>query len=993
MAPPYAGPHMPRPVAAFVEPFTAARHDHLELLWSYYQRAKAGHANVVVVVGEPGIGKTYHLARLATRAAQEGATILQGHASETEGMPPYLPFLEALGAYIRFAPVDQLREQASFAPETLASILPELTTRLGPLPASNPLLPERQRLRLYEAIGSLLEAMSLAQPVLLLLDDLHLADAESLSLLCYLVRHHASARLLILGAAREGQHQEHPAFIHAMTELTRHRVLTTLKVPRRSLLEVESLAQSYLGTSVSPAVAVLLAVHSEGNPLFAEELLRCWVESGALIQEDGQWSLAASVDSALLPSGISHMLRQQLAQLCPQAVEHLRAAAIIGRTFSASLLSALEEQEVETVEEYLQEAARACLVVSDGADGFRFSHRAIHEYLYQQVTTSRRQRLHGLIAHLLAARSDREQDENNSQLAELAHHCAASGERALGIPYSQRAVAQAWREYIAQAFAALIQTPLQGAAAGEPSPEARLPGAGRSHCLRDCEEEARPRAQSAGVWLALAGRLEAAARSAQEVGLLEWSEEALLAARAALNDALALVEQQPSLEEVQQLAHLVAPLVSNNRYQSEGQDCARRLLALAHRLAEARAAPLAPAARDASVFGWSRLDTAHLHAWERVLTLIESSDSPEGTDSCWLSLAGAYYWRADLRHAYDVALRWVSWAERAQSPRRLWAARAWLAWLHASRGAFAEAEQALEQAQSSMAAADPQQPNPLHALRGLLAFEREEYAVAGQAFQALLDKPQTRDEAGIWLAPLAGLIFLRAGKQAEAQRYRGELRALLMRLPPGTLPTLPLMLALALLALARGEPEEAQALYQGLLPFQGQCCCFLVDRVLGSIAACSGDGNAAAHLARAEEIARREGLLPELARTLLARADLEQARDKEGGTAQANAYLAEALALCERLSMRETACTIRSRLGLLPSQPEKLSPAPLPAGLTRREVDVLRLVAEGMRNGQIARKLHLSEKTVANHLTIIFQKTASENRAAAAAFAIRQGLA
>ncbi len=977
MAPPYAGPHVPRPVSAFVEPFTAARHDHLELLWSYYQRARAGHANVVVVLGEPGIGKTYHLARLATRAAQEGATILQGHASETEGMPAYLPFLEALGAYIRAAPVDQLREQISFAPEALASILPELTTRLGPLPAFNALPPERQRLRLYEAVGSLLEAMSLAQPVLLLLDDLHLADAESLSLLCYLVRHHASARLLILGAAREGQRQEHPAFIRAMTELTRHRVLTTLKVPGRALLEVESLARSYLGGPVSPAVTVLLAVHSEGNPLFAEELLRCWVESGALIQQDGQWSLAASVDSVSLPPGISTMLRQQLAQLCPQAAEHLRAAAIIGRTFSASLLSALQEQEVETVEEYLQEAARACLVVSDGADGFRFSHRAIHQYLYQQVTTSRRQRLHGRIAHLLAARSDQEQDGNRNRLAELAHHFALSGDRARGIEYAQRAVAEALRAYMAQRFGALIQTPLQGAAAGEPSAEALLPGA----------------AQSVGAWLALVGKLEAAARSAQAAGLLEWSGEALLAAQAALDDALALVERQPSLEAAQQLALLVAPLVSRSRYQPEGQDCARRLLALAHCLAEARAAPLADTASDASLFGWSRLNTAHLRAWERVLTLIESSASPEGTDSCWLFLAGAYCWRADVWQAYDVALRWISWAERSQAPGRLWAARAWLAWLHASRGTFAEAEQALEQAQTSMAAADPQPSNLLHALRGLLAFEREEYVVAGQAFQALLDNPRTWGEVGIWLAPLAGLAFLRAGKQEEAQRYREELRALLARLPPGTLPTLPLMLALALLALARGEPEEARALYQALLPFQGQCCCFLVDRVLGAIAACSGDGNAAAHLARAEEIARREGLLPELARTLLARADLEQARGKEGGTAQVNAYLAEALALCERLSMRETACTIRSRLGLLPSQPEKVSPAPLPAGLTRREVDVLRLVAEGMRNGQIARKLHLSEKTVANHLTIIFQKTASENRAAAAAFAIRQGLA
>jgi DNA-binding CsgD family transcriptional regulator len=988
MAPPSAGPHVSHHGTAFVEPFTA-RPDHLELLWNQYQRARAGHANVVVVIGEPGIGKTHLLTRLATRAAQEGATILEGHASETEAMPPYLPFLEALGAYVRAAPLDQLREQTSFAPESLASILPELATRLGVLPASHPLPPERQRLRLYEAVGSFLEAISLARPVLLLLDDLHLADAESLSLLCYVVRHHPNARLLILGASREGKHQEHLAFIRAMTELTRHRVLTTLKVPRRALLEVESLAQSYLGGSVSPAVAVLLSVQSEGNPFFVEELLRGWVESGALLQEGGQWSLAAPVDNLPLPSGVSNTLRQLLAQLCPETIEHLRVAAIIGRTFSAALLAAVEEQEVETVEECLQDAARACLVVSDGADHVCFSQRAMHEYLYQQMTTSRRQRIHGRIAQALAARLDEEQPGHSTQLAELAHHVALSGDRARGIESSQRAVAAALRAYIAQTFDALIQMPLQGMAAEEASADAPLPGAGRSLGLRNRGEEAQPHS---GAWLALVGNLQLAARSAQKLGLAEWSREALRAAQAALDYALALVEQRPSPEGMQRLADLVASFVSHSGYQPAGQGYAQRLLALAHRLTDAQTAPLTYAVSSKSAFGWSRLDTAHLRAWERVLALIESSAYPEGTDRCWFYLAGAHYWRAEILRSYEVVLRWAAYAERSQPPRQVWAARAWLAWLHASRGAFAEAEQALEQAQSLMAA-DSEPPELLHYIHSLLAFQREEYPATEQALQALLVNAHTREEHALWCAPLLMLTFLGMGKQNEAHRYREQLRALLTRLPPGTLPTLPILLALALAALAQREQAEARTLYHGLLAFEGQCCWFLVDRVLGAIATCSGDGDAAAaHFARAEETARREGLLPELARTLLGRADLEQARGKEGKAAQAHACMREALALFEQLSMRQAAHEIRSRPGPFTHQPEKLKISPLPAGLTGRELDVLRLVAEGKRNDQIAGELHLSEKTVANHLTIIFQKTASKNRAAAAAFAIRQGL-
>ena len=144
------------------------RQHELGLIWSQYKAAKDGSAKVVLLVGELGIGKTRLLDEVAYRALHDGAIVLRGEASDFEGMPPYLPFLEALGQYIRATPLDQLREQVGVAPQVMASILPELTGRLGELPANYLLLPEQKRLRLYEAIGSFLEAISASHPLVLL---------------------------------------------------------------------------------------------------------------------------------------------------------------------------------------------------------------------------------------------------------------------------------------------------------------------------------------------------------------------------------------------------------------------------------------------------------------------------------------------------------------------------------------------------------------------------------------------------------------------------------------------------------------------------------------------------------------------------------------------------------------------------------------------------------------------------------------------------------
>lgn len=221
-----------------------------------------------------------------------------------------------------------------------------------------------------------------------------------------------------------------------------------------------------------------------------------------------------------------------------------------------------------------------------------------------------------------------------------------------------------------------------------------------------------------------------------------------------------------------------------------------------------------------------------------------------------------------------------------------------------------------------------------------------------------------------------------------------EQEAILAALSAGRLPTLSAQGCLALMAVTVGDGERAASYYPGLLTCQGQHHWFLVDRILGALATLRGDWEAAqAHLAAAAALAQREGLRPEMGRIRVAQADLELARGGPGSAARARGLLGQALALFEELDMTGETSHARQRLRDLPRQPDVPALQPLPAGLSPREAEVLRLVVAGRSNRQIAHELTISENTVAKHLTSIFNKTTTDNRAAATAFAIRHGLA
>jgi DNA-binding CsgD family transcriptional regulator len=208
----------------------------------------------------------------------------------------------------------------------------------------------------------------------------------------------------------------------------------------------------------------------------------------------------------------------------------------------------------------------------------------------------------------------------------------------------------------------------------------------------------------------------------------------------------------------------------------------------------------------------------------------------------------------------------------------------------------------------------------------------------------------------------------------------------------GTMPTAEPLAYLTQIALTLGDRERLPRYHGRLVTFQGQFRDLLVDRLLGEIETRHGDWTAAqAHLAAAETLARREQLLPELARTLEAQADLALARRDRADPAQARDRLEQAVDLIEKLGNSSVEQRLRERLRTLDRrQPQRPH---LPAGLSEREAEVLRHVAAGMSNREIGEALYLSESTVAHHLTSIFTKTGMDNRAAATAFAIRHGLA
>jgi predicted ATPase/DNA-binding SARP family transcriptional activator len=441
-----------------------------------YQQARAGQPQVVLVVGEAGIGKTRLASEFVAWALAQGAQVLSGQAFELGGRLPYQPLVEALRPRLEAenAPEDLL-EDLWLA--ELARLLPELQVRYPDLPA--PTQDElTAKIRLFEAVARLVDTLAQRAPLVLLLDDLHWMDEASLDLVRYLARDwkgHGS-RVLLLGTVRSEGLSPKSQLGAQLVDLGRD--LPVSQVPLQALSQAQTLQlieaiagqrehgparPTSAGPAASPAqeAAPLVALgdwlfaQTGGQPLYLLETLKLLRERQWLVPRlsaDGTWRLELDVDIAvaqeqsrreLLPASVRAMIQARLAKLTPTARQLVMASAVLGKQATAKLLWQVAEgdtllggQGIQAGLEALEEAVRSGILREEDAGAgrpgsYHFAHELIGEVVYMGLGKARRQVLH----QRALARLETE----GARAGELAYHAKASGEAEAAYRYSVQA--------------------------------------------------------------------------------------------------------------------------------------------------------------------------------------------------------------------------------------------------------------------------------------------------------------------------------------------------------------------------------------------------------------------------------------------------------------------------------------------------------------------------------------------------------------------------
>ena len=262
------------------------RQAEMGVLQAALEDALAGRGRLVMLVGEPGIGKTRTAREFVTHAGRRSAVGLWGRCLESAGAAPYWLWVQIIRAYVRERDVAQLRAEMGAGAADIAAIVPEVGERLPNLPL--PLRfedPEQARFRLFDAVTTFLYQAAQHHPLVLVLDDLHWADKPSLLLLEFLAQELRQSRLLVIGTYRDMELSRQHPLSETLAELTREQPLQRLVLHGLNQEEVERFLE--VTTDITLPQALVEAVHTqtEGNPLFLTEVVRLLVQEGELLPE------------------------------------------------------------------------------------------------------------------------------------------------------------------------------------------------------------------------------------------------------------------------------------------------------------------------------------------------------------------------------------------------------------------------------------------------------------------------------------------------------------------------------------------------------------------------------------------------------------------------------------------------------------------------------------------------------------------------------------
>ena len=375
------------------------REEQLGSLKGALESMLSGRGQVVLIAGEPGIGKTRLAEELLVYARLRGCLALVGHGYEQEVNIPYLPVAEALRTAARTLARDRLSALAGPYAAELVKLLPELAQRIPDITPSPPLEPDQERLRLYDTLTRFFTELARAQPLVLMLDDLHWADAGTLQLVRYLARNIRAERLLIVGTYRDVELDPSRPLAPALSEMNRERLYTRVLVRGLTRQHVASMIQSVFQDAqpVSDEFSDLIYRETEGNPFFVEEVLKHLIEVGALYIEDGRWQ-RKPIQELDVPQSVREVIGRRILRVSEPCQRALSLAAVVGRRFQFEVLQAVGELGEPELLEALEEAIAAQLIREKGMaaeeEEYDFTHTLIRDVLYERLSLRRRRMLH-----------------------------------------------------------------------------------------------------------------------------------------------------------------------------------------------------------------------------------------------------------------------------------------------------------------------------------------------------------------------------------------------------------------------------------------------------------------------------------------------------------------------------------------------------------------------------------------------------------------------
>jgi serine/threonine protein kinase/tetratricopeptide (TPR) repeat protein len=395
-------------------------------LGRHVEQAHMGHGTLVLISGEPGVGKTRLVGQILADARARGWLSLSGHCYETAGTPPFIPFVELVERVGRAMPAAMFREVLGDAAPEIARLTPELRRTFSDIGQSLDLPPEQQRRYLFNCVVEFIERCCRLKPLVVLLDDLHWADEPTLRLLEHLAQRLPQLPMIVLGTYRDVELDADRPFAAALETLTRQRLAHRLPLKGLSEESVDAMLRALGGTAPPPPLVAAVYRETEGNPFFVEEVFHHLHDEDQLFDQKGRWRTNLRMDELNVPESVRLVIGRRLKRLQETTQHILTRAALVGRSFDLSLLTAVTDERDETLLTALEEAETAHVVRLESGRHIRwvFVHELIRQSLVARLALPRRQRLHlhtaTALEHLYASSLD-------SHAGDLAHHFYQAG--------------------------------------------------------------------------------------------------------------------------------------------------------------------------------------------------------------------------------------------------------------------------------------------------------------------------------------------------------------------------------------------------------------------------------------------------------------------------------------------------------------------------------------------------------------------------------------